>query len=387
MTRRGARRVAALATLATVPWLVVGGPGVAAALDTPAGEVVALPAAADSCVGAAPTRAGGVPWALRRIAPELIWPLTRGSNVVVAVVDTGVSAAAPPLAGAVLPGRDVVLMGRADSDCAGRGTALAGIVAARPVTGSPFAGLAPEAEILPVRITDNRGQLNAQTLADGISAAAAGGADVILVGTGIPIDTGELRAAVQNAVQAGALIVAPVNPQGPSGGRPPAAWYPAAYPDVVGVGDLGTDGTLPELPIPGCDLLAPGSGSISIAPVGDGHYAVGGTPVAAAHVAGVAALIRAYDPALPPSAVRQRLLATAESLPRSAPALDAYAAVTAAAPSIAVGATGDGGAMILVPTPVASPKPGRAAAFLAGGVALLLITTLTVGAVRAIRRR
>lgn len=388
MTRRRVRRIAALATVATAPWFTVGGPGIAAALDTPVGEVITLPPAGEACVGAAPTRAAGAPWALRRLAPQHIWPLTRGSGVVVAILDTGVSAAAPSLAGAVWPGRDVVATGTADSDCAGRGTALAGIVAARPVSGSPFVGLAPDAEILPIRITDSRGQLNAQTLADGISAAVAGGARVILVGAGLPADTDELRAAVQAAVQAGAVIVAPVNSQGPANGRPPAVWYPAAYPDVIGVGDADIDGlSLVTLPMPGCDLLAPGSGSISIAPVGDGHYAVGGSPVAAAHVAGVAALIRAYYPALPPSAVRERLLATAESLPGRPPVLDAYAAVSATGPTVAVTATGDGGWAIVVPTPDASPKPGRAATFVATVVALLLVTVLAVGAGRASQRR
>jgi membrane-anchored mycosin MYCP len=306
----------------------------------------------------------------------------------VAVLDTGVSAAAPPLAGAVRPGQDVVVTGSADSDCAGRGTALAGIVAARPVTGSPFAGLAPEATILPVRVTDRHNQFNARTLADGIAVAATAGAHVILVGTGVPVDTAELRAAVQAAVQRGAVVVAPVNPDGPSGGRPPATWYPAAYDEVIGVGAVGADGaSLTADSVAGCDLLAPGSNSISIAPVGDGHYAVGGTPVAAAHVAGVAALVRAYYPALPPAAVRERLLATAEALPGRPPVLDAYAAVTATAPTRAVPATGEGGAVIAVPTPSASPKPGRAAAFLAGALTVLFIAVLAAGAARAGRRR
>jgi len=387
VTRHRLRRIAALATAATVPWFAVGGPAAGArtmAVDTPFGDVVALPSAVDTCVGAAPTRAATVSWPLRRIAPETIWPLTRGSGVVVAVLDTGVSAAAPALAGAVLPGRDVVTQASADSDCAGRGTALAGIIAARPVTGSPFAGVAPGADILPVRVTNDRFQFNAQTLADGISAAVAGGARVILVGTGVATDSPALRAAVQSAEQAGVVVVAPVNPAKPSNGRTSVPWYPAAYADVIGVGDLSADGT-PSTALAGCDLLAPGSGSISIAPVGDGHYAVGGPPVAAAHVAGVAALIRAYHPSLPPSAVRERLLATAESLPATAPVLDAYAAVTAAAPTIATPTTGNGGVVLPVPTPSSSPKPGRALVFLAGILALLLVAVLAVGAARATR--
>jgi membrane-anchored mycosin MYCP len=51
---------------------------------------------------------------------------------------------------------------------------------------------------------------------------------------------------------------------------------------------------------------------VSIGPSGPGHYTVGGPAVAAAYVAGAAALVRAYHPKLTQAEVRRRLELTAE---------------------------------------------------------------------------
>ncbi|UVS79704.1 S8 family serine peptidase [Actinokineospora sp. UTMC 2448] len=82
------------------------------------------------CAPAAHDPAPHRSWAQDRLSPERAWPLTTGGGVV-AVISTGVSATAPALAGAVLPGTDLA-GGRGDQDCSGHGTFLAGLVAARP---------------------------------------------------------------------------------------------------------------------------------------------------------------------------------------------------------------------------------------------------------------
>jgi hypothetical protein len=141
------------------------------------------------------------------MAPESVWPVTRGDGVVVAILDSGVSGAAPALSGAVLPGIDVVGGGAADQDCRGTGTALAGVIAAHPATGSGVVGLAPAARILPVRVIDGEGRVPPDAIAKGIKAVAAV-ADVVLVGTGTTVSTPELVQAVAEAVANDALVVA-----------------------------------------------------------------------------------------------------------------------------------------------------------------------------------
>jgi subtilisin family serine protease len=82
------------------------------------------------------------PWPLRRLRPELVWPLTTGKRIIVAVIDSGVSPAHPALAGQVLPGIDLVdPTGDGTCDEAGHGTLIAGIIAGLPTPSSGFRGL------------------------------------------------------------------------------------------------------------------------------------------------------------------------------------------------------------------------------------------------------
>lgn len=314
----------------------------------------------EGCTGPSPVTVEQAPWSQRMLAPETIWPVTRGAGVLVAVLDTGVSASAPALRGAVQA------KGGAGTDCYGRGTALAGIVAARPTDGTGFAGMAPAATVLPVRVIDSDGKVTADRLAAALRAATSAHARIILVGTGVPSPTPALTSAVRDAVAHDALVVA-------SAGSP--VLYPAAYPQVLTVGAVDATGQA-TASAGRVDLTAPGAGTYSIAPAGAGHYAVSGAPVAAAYVAGAAALVRAYHPGWTQTEVRARLLSTARSTART---LDAYAAVTA---------------LVVPGEPTAAPGlatltiPARPATPRSTVVALLTaLAALLVGAVAVARRR
>ncbi|MFG1871495.1 S8 family serine peptidase [Micromonospora arborensis] len=398
--------LAALATVApvepahagpTVPGLVPGERQLARYAPAPNSEPPPLPSAKDGCVGESPGVAVGPPWPVRRTAPQAVWPLTRGEGVLVAVVDTGVSAAASGLSGAVQRGADVVRQGSADQDCVGRGTALAGIVAARPVTGSGFVGVAPAAQVLPVRIVDGQGRLGPGALTDGIRAATEAGADVILLGVGTAEPDAALRAAVAAAVRRDIVLVAAVSDVKPSGaGQRSAPWYPASDDNVLAVGGVGSDGAPTEASPPeaGVDMLAPCSGAVSVAPRGNGHYSVGGPAVAAAYVAGAAALVRAYHPELNQAEVRHRLELTAEHPLGGQPqpgvgygTLDLYEAVAA----LEIGEErlpAGGPAMITLPEPAPSdPAKAIAAATAAAIVAIAAAAYVSAQIVKRGRRR
>lgn len=370
---------------------------VLAALPPVASAPPTLPTGTTGCVGPSPVTATEAPWAHRLLAPGSVWPLTEGRGVLVAIVDTGVSAAAPALAGAVQPGVDID-GGRADSDCAGRGTALAGIIAARPVPGVAFTGLAPQARILPVRVTDAAGKITATRLAAGIRAATTAGADVILVAAGVPTPSGELAEALRAATASDALVVAAVNETPVTADNPdPPVAYPAAYDEAVAVNDVGPDGAAATPRGAGVDLAAPGAGTFSIAPAGPGHYTVSGAGVAAAYVAGTAALVRAYHPADTQSQVRARLELTAEPPPggQRSPALgagllDTYAAVAALDPRRATGPVGTAPGPIHIGQPPTASPAARIAAWAAvaaaAAAALTFAVALTLRRLRGRRR-
>ncbi|MDP9792681.1 hypothetical protein J2S43_001193 [Catenuloplanes nepalensis] len=356
-----------------------------------AGAPPALPDGGTACAGPSPVTETGTSWAAGTLAAPAVWPLTRGAGVTVAVLDTGVSADAPALAGAVRPGTDVVSGGTADDDCRGRGTALAGIVAARPQRGSGVTGMAPDAAVLPIRIVTPDGTLTPAALASGVRAATAAGAGVILIGTGVTAPEPGLRAAVADAVAHDVLVVAAANAVTATAGPEPPVWYPAAFDGVLAVNAVGTDGVPGAVAeTAGTDLAAPGAGAVSIGPHGTGHYTVSGTGVAAAFVAGAAVLVRAYHPGLSEAEVRARLAATARpgTPAMGAGLLDAYAAVAGIAPGEDGRPRTGAAAPIVVPrAPGQDAHTGRALAVAAGALAAAGIAITAELTRRRSRRR
>jgi membrane-anchored mycosin MYCP len=320
-------------------------------------------------------------WAQQRLGHERVWPLTRGDGVTVAVLDTGVSAAAATLTGAVLPGADVVgTTGRADTDCTGHGTFVAGLIASHPVDGVRYAGIAPGARILPVRVsdprTDGRDGVGGDAIARGIRAAVDAHADVIAVPVGTAFPTPELDAAVEDAVARGALVVAAVGTD-PRGER---RTYPAAHPKVLAVGPANdkVEATSGATGADRVDLVGPGANVVGIGISGNGHYIDDGAGPAVGFVAGTAALVRAYRPRLTPQQLAHRLVTTADPSGRPAAGnplgngiVDPYSAVASVLPE--EGASGP--AFSPVPAsrvepladPRRDPRPARVAWTVAGG--------------------
>jgi subtilisin family serine protease len=87
--------------------------------------------------------------------PERLAVFATGAGIRVAVIDSGVDASHPQLRGRVEQGRDF-LHDNPDGrqDCVGHGTAVAGIIAARTIAGVGPRGLAPDATIVPIRVSE-----------------------------------------------------------------------------------------------------------------------------------------------------------------------------------------------------------------------------------------
>jgi membrane-anchored mycosin MYCP len=289
--------------------------GVAAAACAAAPPAMAAPGP-DNCTAAGEVLRD-VPWPQQMLDPQRVWQFTRGGGVTVAVLDSGVDANHRQLAGHVDPGFDALAGGgRADSDCLGTGTQVAGVIAAQQAASIGFVGVAPNVRILPIRVIADQRSGGAVTepdvLARGINAAVDRGAAVIAVSTITYADSPALQSAVSNAENHGVVMVAAVGDRGGSDGGNPTP-YPASYPGVIGVGAIGQSGDRWSGSQHGqyVDLVAPGAEVVTLQRAG-GMTAVTGTGVACGYVAGVAALVRAKrGRQAPPSRIRQLLLATA----------------------------------------------------------------------------
>lgn len=250
------------------------------------------------------------------------------SRVTVAVIDSGVDASHPQLRGVVGTGIDLLDPGGDGRiDCvapAGHGTAVASIIAAQPVAGVAFAGLAPGVRILPVRVSERvqeggvaSGAGDVSDLASGILAAVASRPKPAVINLSISTttDSPQLREAVAAALRADIVVVAAVGNDPEQGDQTP---YPAAYDGVVGVGAIGRDGSrwAASRVGPYVDLVAPGEQLVAAMP-GGGYMAFEGTSFATPLVSATAALVRARFPELDQAEVVRRLLATADPGPGS----------------------------------------------------------------------
>ncbi|MEU1394969.1 type VII secretion-associated serine protease mycosin [Micromonospora zamorensis] len=300
----------------------------------------AAPACATPLAPARPVTAA--PWPQQRYDPARLAPLATGAGVTVAVVDSGVDRAHPQLAERVLAGTDLLDPGGDGSrDCAGHGTGVASIIAATPRAGVAFHGLAPDARILPVRVSEQQvvqGRESGRTVSAGefaqaIRWAVDHDADVVNLSVVLYADDPEVRSAVRYAVDRDVVLVAAAGNLHDSGDPKP---FPAGYDGVLGVGAIGADGGRATFSQTGAyvDLVAPGSEVLTAAP-GVGHHQVEGTSYAAPFVAATAALLRQYRPELTAAQVAERIIATADPAPGAghgggygAGVLNPYRAVT-----------------------------------------------------------
>ena len=264
-----------------------------------------------------------LPWTQRWLQPARAWSVSRGRGVTVAVVDSGVDAAHPQLRGGpVLDGWDMVTGGPGGAvDCDSHGTGVASLIAAAPVDGVGFAGLAPAARILPVRVDERDNEARAGLdpvspagFAAGLRWAVDHGARVANVSIVFYTDHRVVADAVAYARERGVLVVAAAgNGHDESGEGADAIPFPAAYPGVVGVGAIGADGARLSSSYvgPHLDIVAPGA-DVTVANPGSGHRKASGTSFAAPLVSAAAALLFAAEPELDAEQVAHRLVATAD---------------------------------------------------------------------------
>ncbi|MBB2942727.1 type VII secretion-associated serine protease mycosin [Actinoplanes lutulentus] len=294
-------------------------------------------------VAAAPT--GSDPyrkqqWGLTKIKAPTAWATSTGAGVTVAVIDTGVDAAHPDLAGKVLAGYDV-LNGKAGgtTDANGHGTHVAGIIGAVTGNGVGVSGVAPDAKILPVRVFGANGAGYMSDVVEGIVWATDHGANVINMSLGSTTKLSALSDAVAYARGKGVTVVAAAGNEREDGS--PIS-YPAADTGVIAVAATDSADRYGSYSNAGSyvDVAAPGSNIVSTYPTaltGGEYAAMSGTSMAAPQVAAVAALLEAYQPALNPSQIEKILEASAVDLGAAGfdynygnGRVDAVAALTAA---------------------------------------------------------
>ena len=252
-------------------------------------------------------------WGIFAIGADRVWATTTGIGVIVAVVDSG-SGPHPDLAENLLPGRSffglVESQDGSDIDASGHGTHVAGIIASAANNGIGGSGVAPNAQLLPIKVLDQAGQGDARDVAAGVRYAADNGAKVINLSLGGATESSSLTQAITYANDKGALVVAAAG----NGGANDKPKWPASLDLTLAVTAVDQSNGATSFDQRGeyIDIAAPGTGIVST--VKGDYGASSGTSMAAGFVAGAAALLFAAEPRATNNQVRDILLRTATDI-------------------------------------------------------------------------
>lgn len=248
-------------------------------------------------------------WALPMISWDLAFgTVTPTGSVTVAILDTGIDATHPDLAGNVIPGTSILDGTDGLTDPSGHGTWMAGIIAARTntegIAGVGYAGV----RVMPVTVLDANGLGQDSDVIAGVIWAVEHGANVILMAFSNPGFSDNLQEAIDYAWENGVVLVAAVGNDAES-----TPTFPAGDRGVIGVSATDSADQLAAFSNDGqaVFLAAPGT-DIETTNIGGTYGALSGTSASAAIVAGAAALVKAVDPTLTNGVIVGRLARTAD---------------------------------------------------------------------------
>ncbi|MBU2213890.1 DUF2341 domain-containing protein, partial [Patescibacteria group bacterium] len=246
-----------------------------------------------------------------------------GNGVKVAILDSGVQADHEELKGSVVLQKNFTQ--QEDEDIFGHGTHVAGIIVGkgvREVQKTRVTGIAQGADLIVAKVCDDEGWCLEGDVLAGLEWAASQGAEVINVSLGggslgSHCDGDSLADAINDVVEQGIVVVAAAGNTGEAVGSPACASR------AIAVGAVDSEDERPDWSATGdaLDIVAPGVSIVSshschaqnACP--DSTYAtISGTSMAAAHAAGVAALIIGRNPGISPARVYGILTQSAEDL-------------------------------------------------------------------------
>lgn len=247
-------------------------------------------------------------WHLSITGTTTAWDRSVGSGVTIAILDSGVDASHPDLAGKIVPGYNFFEGNSNTADVYGHGTKAAGTAAAITNNGAGVSAVAADSKIMPIRVAGTDGWATWSALANGTAWAADQGARVISMSFQNPSSSAAVLSAANYARSKGAVVIG-------------AAGNTSGY-DATAASDAmtivaATDGSDARAGWstygPSVDIAAPGVG-VYTTTNGGGYGAWSGTSAATPVTAGVAALIIAANPALKPADVDKILQSTALDL-------------------------------------------------------------------------
>ena len=247
-------------------------------------------------------------WHLTKIGATTAWDVTTGANVVIAVLDTGVDAAHPDLAGRLVPGWNFYDNNSNSADVYGHGTKVAGSASANTNNGIGVSSVAGSALIMPLRISATDGTATFSNMAKALTWAADKGAHVANISYQSVSGSSTVASAAQYMKNKGGVTVVAAGNTGVEQTFAPSD-------TMISVSATTSSDAMASWSSYGSyvDVAAPGAG-IWTTSNGGGYGSVSGTSFASPVTAAVIAMMKSVNPALPPADLEKILFSTAVDL-------------------------------------------------------------------------
>ena len=224
-----------------------------------------------------------------------------GKGVKIAVIDSGITLTHPDLQTAGISDGYNCVLGATDpydcSDKVGHGTMVCGLIVAQCDNEIGICGLAPDAQIIPIKITE-KNSFSYSALFSGLEQALKTDCDIIHMSLGGPItDKNALSVMedyIRQAEEKGIIVVAAAGNSGHSGNE---LNYPAAFDSVIGVGSLDEDLSVSYFSQKNESVFVTAPGNQILSLYSNGGYTTGlGTSLSAPMVTAAISLIKELKP-------------------------------------------------------------------------------------------
>lgn len=229
-------------------------------------------------------------YGLQIVKPFDLWNKNiKGQGIKIAVIDTGCDVKNPLIKENIIGGKNFTEddNSREDvyNDYNGHGTHVAGIIKS----------VAPEAELLILKVLDRNGNGDYNTITAAINYAVSCGVDIISMSLGGGSDNRPLYNSVINAINNNILVVCAAGNNGDGNGDTEEYSYPGAYHEVIQVGAIDENYAATDFSNSNkfVDIVAPGKDVVSLGLKND-FVKLSGTSQATPFVTGALALIKQY---------------------------------------------------------------------------------------------
>lgn len=269
------------------------------------------------------------------IKMEPAWEIEKGSSsIIVAVLDTGINFVHPEFEGRIwenpnaevddgyeldLFGWNFISNDNTVFDDQGHGTAVAGVIAAKPNNNLGFAGVDWHCYIMTVKVLNDEGSGSVAGIVQGVHYATDRGANVINMSLGGPNYSNAFNDAIEYAYSNNVTVFAAMGNENTS-----EISYPAGYLNAIAVGSTNPNDRRSDAfngnPSDGSnygghiDVVAPGAYIYVLDYYNENNYGnmSSGTSLATPYAAGLASLLLAQDPTRTPDDIRQIIRSTAD---------------------------------------------------------------------------